>query len=278
MGGGQRRFAVVADLLVELVVLFLRDVFFGPRPERCRLVDGFPFAGGDHLARLIVFALFPLFFGHHDGQRDMVGIFIDDALEFPGVQVLGGIVLQMQGHAGAALASLNLADVKLTSTVANPAHTLGRGQTGAAAFNSDFVGHDEARIKADAKLANQLGIVFLVARQVSNKVARAALSDGTEVVYGLLLRHTDAVVADGQGFGRLVKDHTHFQLGVVFVVCRFIERFETQFVAGVRRIGNQLAQENFRIGVERVSDQLEQLGDFGLKGKGLFLHGVRQKR
>ena len=203
----------------------------------------------------------------------MVRVFVDDAFQLPGVQVVAGIVFQVQRHAGAALGAGDFADVKLARAVAHPAHALISGQTGAAAFDRDFVGHDKAGIKAHAKLANQLSVVFLVARELGHEVARATFGNRTQVVDGFLLRHADAVVADGQGFGAGVKAHAHLEFGVGFVQTGIVERFETQFVAGVGGVGNQFAQENFGVGIERMRDELEELGDFGLEGMGLFLHG-----
>ncbi len=44
--------------------------------------------------------------------------------------------------------------------------SLGR-QAGAARFHGDLVGHDEARVKAHAELADQLRVALLVARQAA---------------------------------------------------------------------------------------------------------------
>ena len=163
VGGGQRCFAVVADLFVKLVVLVLRDVFFGTRPQRRSLVHGFPFAGRDHFARLVVFAFFPLFLRHQNRQRNMVGILVDDAFELVGIQIVLRLVFQVQRDAGAALGALKIGHLKLAGAFARPAHALRCGQARAAAFHRDTVSHDKARIKPDTELANQLGVVFLVA-------------------------------------------------------------------------------------------------------------------
>jgi len=76
------------------------------------------------------------------------------------------------------------------------------------------------------------------------------------VVNRLLLRHADAVVGDGERLGRRIKAHPDFQLAVVFVKAGVIERLEPQLVAGVRSVGDQLAQKDFGVGVQRVGDQL----------------------
>ena len=51
-----------------------------------------------------------------------------------------------------------------------------------------------------------------------------------------------------------------------------VQRLEAQLVAGVRRIRDQLAQEDLLVRVQRVGDEVQDLLDFGLKGQGLFFH------
>ena len=179
----------------------------------------------------------------------------------------------MQDHAGAAFGALDVAHVKLARAVTHPAHALRGGQTGAAAFDGNLVGDDKAGVKTHAELADQLRVIFLVARELGHEVAGAAFGNRAEVVDGFLLRQADAVVGNRQGFGGGVKAHAHFQFSVAFINARVVQRLEAQLVASVRSVGDQLAQENFRVGVQRVRDELEQLGDFGLKRMGLFLHG-----
>src|SRR6218665_41396 len=156
---------------------------------------------------------------------------------------------------------------------AGPTHTLAGGKPGAARFHRDFVGHDEARIKADTKLADQLGILLLVARELAHEVLGAAFGDGAQMLYRLLLAHADAVVGDGQRAGGLVEAHTHFELGRIFKQRRLVQPGKAQLVAGIGRVGDQLAQEDFLVRVQRVGDQVQQLGHFGLKRQGLLAHG-----
>ena len=46
---------------------------------------------------------------------------------------------------------------------------------------------------------------------------------------------------------------------------RIGERLVTQFLAGVGGVGEQLAQENIAVGIDRMHHQMEQPGDIGLK-------------
>jgi hypothetical protein len=71
----------------------------------------------------------------------------------------------------------------------------------------------------------------------------------------------------------LSNDTRDFEFGIVLIQAAVVDGLKTQLVAGVRRVGDQFAQENFLVGVQRMGDQVQQLCDFGLKGKGLLAHG-----
>ena len=142
MGGGQWGLTVITELLVKLVVLFLRDVLFSARPERCSLVNGFPLAGWDHRAGLVVFSVFPLFLGHQNRQRNMVGVFVDDAFELVRVEVFAAVFLEVQRDTRTSIGALNVSDIKLTRAVTGPAHALLYRQARAATFDGNAVGDD----------------------------------------------------------------------------------------------------------------------------------------
>ena len=281
MGVGQWCFEVVADLFVELGVLLVSDVFFGPRPDGIGLVDGFPLVGGDHLAafggaRFVafdLFALFPFLFLHQDRQADVVGVFADDALDLPGAGVVFGVFAQVQGDAGTAQRAVDGFHLEIAGTAADPAHALVGWEPGTTAFHRNFVGHDKAGVETDTELTDQLRVGLLVAAEFADEIFGATLGNRAQVVDGFRLAHADTVVGDGECAGLFVQAHAHFQRGRVFKKRRRIERFVAQFVAGIRRVGDQLAQENLFIGVQRMGNQVQQLGDFGLEGKGLFAHG-----
>ena len=156
----QRRLVVVADGFVKLGVLLGADVLFGACPQGRGFVDGFPLIGDHHFAGLVVFAIFPFFFAHEDGQGDVVGVFADDAFDFPAAQKLVSVVAQMQHDVGAALVLADGLHFKVAAAATGPTHTLVRRQARTAGFHHDFVGHDEARVKAHAKLADECTLVF----------------------------------------------------------------------------------------------------------------------
>ena len=201
-------FKVVADLFVKLVVLLRGHVFFGAGPNGIGFIDGFPFAGGDHFSGLVVFTFFPFFFEHLNGQRNMVGVFVDNVFHLPGVQVVAGVLTQVQYHAGASLCAGDGFHLKVAGAATGPAHAFFGFSARTAGFYRNGVGHDEARVKTHTKLANQLplfaGVGFLVATELAHEVAGAAFGNGAQVVNGLLAAHANAVVGDGERFGGFV--------------------------------------------------------------------------
>ena len=274
----QGRLEVVADGFVKLGVLLGADVFFRAGPQGRGFVDGFPFVGHHHFTGLLVLAFFPFFLAHQDGQGDVVGVLADDAFDFPVAQELFGIVTQMQNDVAAALVLGDGFHLEVAAAPAGPAHTFRGSQARSAGFHHDLVGHDEARVKAHTELANQRTLVFgvglLVAAQLAHEVAGAAFGDRAQVLNRFLLAHANAVVADGQRLGGFVECHANFKCGCVFQQSGVVQGLVAQLVAGIRGVGNQLAQKDFFVGIQGVGDQVQQLGHFGLEGVGVFCHGV----
>src|SRR6185312_12784834 len=89
--------------------------------------------------------------------------------------------------------------------------------------------------------------------------------DGADVGHHLVAAHADAVVAHGDG-GRLqIPDDVDVQLAVAGQESGLGDRLEAQLVAGVGGVGDQLAQEDLLVRVQRVGDQAQDLGNFGFE-------------
>src|SRR5690606_12639632 len=126
---------------------------------------------------------------------------------------------------------------------------------------------------ADAELADELRVLLLIAREPREKLSRARFCDGAEVLYGFGAVHAYAVIGDGDRAGLRVEVDGDGQLAVAGEQLRPGERFETQFVAGVGSVGDELAKKDFLMAVQRMDHQLEQLFDLRLKP-----HGLRRNR
>ena len=70
----------------------------------------------------------------------------------------------------------------------------------------------EGRIEANAKLANDVGIIGLV---LLLECQRTALCDGAEVVFQLFLGHTDAVILHGQDAVFLIAGNEDAEIALV---------------------------------------------------------------
>jgi hypothetical protein len=130
------------------------------------------------------------------------------------------------------------------------------------------IGNDECRVEADAELADQLRVLARFARERFEKALRARASDRADVLDDFLARHADAVVANGQRLRFLVGRDLDAQFRIVGRQRGIGERRETQLVAGVGSVRDQLAKEDFLVRIQRMRDEVEDLGDFGLEGSG----------
>ncbi len=262
---GERRLPVVRDVLVELVVLLGRDVGLPPRPQRGGLVDRLVLVGDP----VFLLVRVPHLAAHQDRQRDVVGILADDRRQAAACQQVVLVRPQVQRDLGAAFGTLDALDRVVTLPGRLPADALACRQAGAARQQRHPVGDDERRVETDAELADQPRVLRLVAGQRREELARARLGDRPDVRDHLVARHPDAVVADGNRARRAVVGDGDRKVRVVLVVRRVVERLEAQLVRRVGRIGDELAQEDLGMAVQRMDHQLQQLLHLGLEAVGL---------
>ena len=131
-----------------------------------------------------------------DGQRDMVGIFLDDGAQPLGIGVFRGLFQEVQGDGGAARGFVGGLDGEFALAVRGPAPAL--LVPGLARNDLDAVGDHEGGIEADAELADQRHILARIAGQLLHEGRGAGAGDGAEIVDQLVMVHADAVVGDGE--------------------------------------------------------------------------------
>ena len=125
----------------------------------------------------------------------------------------------------------------------------------------DPLGHHEGGIEADAELADQGHVLLRVARQRADEGRGARARDGAEIVDQLVVAHADAVIGNGEACGLAssgVSDDAEF--GVAGDELGLGQRQIAQPVAGIRRVGDQLAQEDLLLAVERMGDDIQAGG------------------
>ncbi len=114
-------------------------------------------------------------------------------------------------------------------------------------------------------------ILLLITREILQEICGAGLGDGSEMRDHVVAVHADAVVFERNGLGVLVEAEANLQVRTTFKQLRIGQRFETQFVGCIGGIGNQLPQEDFLVGIQRMNHQVKQLLHFGLEAQGFFL-------
>ena len=94
----------------------------------------------------------------------------------------------------------------------------------------------------------------------------AGLGDGAEIVDQFLPAHADAVVGDGQRLGRLVGVMSSiFEFGVAGDEFGLGDRLVAQLVEGIGGVGDEFAQEDVAVGIDRMHHEMQELGDLRLE-------------
>ena len=197
----------------------------------------------------------------------MVRILAQDLPQAVARQELGLIGTQMQDDFGSASGFLDGFDGVAAFARALPADAVLGGQAGAARDQCHPVGDDEGRVEADAELPDELSIFGAVGGQLREELARPRFGDGADVVDDVLPGHADAVVGhrDRSRF-RVVAD-SDAKLRVGFEERGVAHRLEPQPVGGIRRVRDELAQENLLVAVQGVNHQVQELRDLGLESE-----------
>ena len=89
--------------------------------------------------------------------------------------------------------------------------------------------------------------------------------DNSQIVDHLVLGHADARVFDGDGGVSLVWDDLDEKVWLGFDFLWVGDRLVADLVQRIGGVGDQLAQEDFLVGVEGVNDQAHQLLDVGIE-------------
>ena len=269
-----QRLHVIHELAaVELIVLVLRDVLLCLLPQRNHRVqrvlgvNGFVF----RLVILRCILRLRLFLRmrhlHLNRVTDVVGILANQTCQTIGLQefAVGVLVLafriRLDGQDNVCAIGILLArlDGVAVCAVRLPDICL----LGAARLRNDLDvrGNHKRSVEADAELAYDVGIIGLV---LLLECQRTALCDGAEVVFQFFLGHTDAVIGNGQGACVFIRCQMNFK-ALLWYEGRIGQGLEVALVNRITCIGDQLAQENFSVRVDRVNHHVQQTLGFCLK-------------
>ena len=137
----------------------------------------------------------------------------------------------------------------------------------AARLDHDLVGDHEGRIEADAELADQrlrfaLGVL---GGELVEKGLGAGAGDGAEARGQVLAAHADPVVGNREGLGVLVERDRDREGRAVGDQLRVGDRLVAQLLAGVGGVGDEFADEDFPVGIDRMDHQMQQARNVGLE-------------
>ena len=259
----------MADVVVELRVLLVGDVLLRPGPQRRgrvqRLLGGFRFAF--RLAALLGPAV-----DEHDRKADVVGVGLDDLAQPGGFEELVLAVLQVKDDGGAPAGPLGVLDAEGALAVGGPPPR--PVLAGAPGDHVHRVGDHEGRVEADAELADQRHVLLGVAGELGEEALGSRAGDGAKRLHQVVVVHADAVVGHRQRPLGTVDVEGDLELGLALGQRRIGQRRIAQPVAGVRGVGDELAEKNLLMGVERVGDDIQKPADFRLKSECFPSHGV----
>ena len=128
--------------------------------------------------------------------------------------------------------------------------------------DGDFIGYHEGRVEADTKLADDIDVLVLV---VLLEIQRTGVSNGAQILLKFLFGHADAVILNGQDAVLLIAGDEDAEIALVHAHRRIGQALIIELIDGIRCVGDQLAQENFLIGVDGVDHHIHQLFAFSLK-------------
>ena len=221
-------FPVARDRFVELLVVLVFELTLGAAPQSTGGIDLF---GGPMLDRFLL-GLVPLALvvGEENRERNVVGVLLYHLLQAPAVGVLLAFLVEVQKHGCAGDGALRRLDVEAGLAIAHPAP--GLLFTGLARDHLHPVRHHERAVEANAKLADEVGILLGITGKLGEKVLCARAGDGAQVRDQILLVHADAGVGDRECLFLLVELQVNTWIeGKVLVriidqrqVAQFVER------------------------------------------------------
>ncbi len=222
---GERVDAVVREVLVELAIVLVIDVAFRSRPECLGVIDRFE--RGLRVRGIRT---------HTDRNGDVVRIAPHQSAQRVGVREALVLVPQVQDDTRAPIRLLAGLDAEFTLAFRFPAHAGRGGFTGLARPDFDALRDHEGGIETDAELADELGVLALIAREFLHEVGGARARDRAELAHDLVARHADAVVRDRERRRVCREFHGDSELGILGEQPGIGEGAKAQLVRRIRRV------------------------------------------
>jgi hypothetical protein len=124
------------------------------------------------------------------------------------------------------------------------------------------LGNEVRRVETDTELTDHADVG--TRRQGLHERLGTGLGDCSEVVDEVGLSHTNTGVPDGEGALLLVRGDSDVEVLLRVELGRVGQGGISDLVESIRRVGDELSQEDLLVGVEGVDDKVEKLGNLGL--------------
>lgn len=125
------------------------------------------------------------------------------------------------------------------------------------------LGNEVRGVETNTELTNHADVG--TRRQGLHERLGSGLGDCSKVVDEVGLGHTDTSIPDSEGALLLVRGDSDVQVLLGVELGRVGEGGISDLVKGIRRVGDELSQEDLLVGVEGVDDKVEKLGNLGLE-------------
>ncbi len=235
---------------VKLGVFLVFDLVLGTQPEGRNRVD--------------VLAV------EIDRERHERAVAFEDGLDLVFLGVVFAVVFELNDNLGAAAFAFDLVNGVGTGSVAGPDVSLLLFLPGAG-VDLDRLGDHEGRVEPDAELTDEVVVLGAALLDGLEEGLGAGMGDGAEEFDQLVAGHPDAVVLDREGLGLVVGGEVDLEFQLV-VDDLFLGNLRVaELLERIGRVGDEFANENLLLGVERMDDDIEQLLDLGLEFVG-FRH------
>ena len=158
----------------------------------------------------------------------MIGIFFDHTFNAIALDELAVFFVKVQGNNGAAVWLIDGFNGVFTTAIGYPAHPFGSVNTGPTSFNRNLIGNDKTGIKANPKLANQIGIglaVFSFCKHFA-EFGGARSSDSANIGHHLIAAHADTVVRNNDLIRFFVDIDPNDQIAIPLQQVTVLNRFK----------------------------------------------------
>ena len=270
----QRIRIIAALIFIETVVFFFADLILVLMPQRHHAVQCDIF----HIFLVLVGILFLPALGHVHTDREaniiavplyqtLNSVLVEEfAVVFAAVAlcICCHIVQQFQcdlrthgillaGIHGVALYALGLPYIRLLFAECQR-------------LDCNTLGNHECGIEADTELPDDLVIFCQIVLFL--ELERAAVGDRAQMLLHFRLGHADTVIGNGQGASILVHSQCDLEVGLVHAHAVVRQRLEIQLINGIAGVGDQFAEKDLLMGIDRMDHHVHQFFGFCLK---LFL-------